>query len=287
VEVEDRFVTNSPAEIFGYHIGNITTEAKESRRKHWCPFVESVCDRISRSITYPLGVCTISQDSTIYAVCPHRFAGKGSFDGVPLVLETIALHYFGGQADLVTFSDVKLPNYGTIDFVLAKHKPCIAEIDDFVPVELRAFSPVSIAQLVRGINDFMAGVDISNQTYYNGINIERTIRMFLAQVFNKGIVYETWSVKSYWVIQEYIYANLVKRYGLKREGYSAEHASRFALQEYSSEGNKITLHATRFVSVSVDEMYQAMRNNPGLPSRGQFVATLNDKLKARLSLKFE
>ena len=81
--------------------------------------------------------------------------------------------------------------------------------------------------------------------------------------------------------------NLVKWYGLKQKSYSAEHASRFALQEYSSEGNKITLHATRFVSVSVDEMYQAMRNNPGLPGKGQFVASLNDKLKARLSLKFE
>ena len=280
-------MTNYPAEIFGYHIGNITAEAKESRREHWCPFMESVCDRISHSIAYPLGVCTISHEGMLYAICPHRFAGKGSIEGVPLVLENIALHHFGELTDLVTFLDVKLPNYGTIDFVIARHKPCKAEIDDFVSVELRSFSPVSIAQLVRGIKEFMASVDISNQTYYNGINIERTIRMFLAQVFNKGIVYEAWGVKSYWVIQEYIYANLVKRYGLKREGYSAEHASRFALQEYSSEDDKITLHATRFVSVSVDEMYQAMRNNPGLPSKGQFVAALNDKLKARLSLKFE
>jgi hypothetical protein len=30
-----------------------------------------------------------------------------------------------------------------------------------------------------------------------------------------------------------------------------------------------------------------MRNNPSLPKKDQFVATLNEKLKARLNLKFE
>lgn len=280
-------MTNYPAEIFGYHIGNITTEAKESRRKHWCPFMESVCDRISHSIAYPLGVCTILHDGLFYAACPHRFEGNGAIDGIPLVLENIALHHFGELTDLVVFSDVKLPSYGIIDFVVARHKPLKAEIDDFVPVELRAFSPVSTVQLVRGINDFMASVNVSNKAYDIDINIDYTIRRFLTQVFNKGIVYETWGIKSYWVLQEYIYANLVKRYGLKREGFSAEHASRFALQDLFLDGNKIKLQATRYVSVSVDEIYQAMRNNPGLPNKKQFVTALNDKLKARLNLKFE
>ena len=250
-------MANRPAEIFGYLIDNKTAEARRACEKHWCPFTERLCDKTSRSIVYPLGICTISRGDMFYAICPHRFEEKGSIEGIPLAEENIALHYFGELKNLVTFSEMKLPNYGTINFVIARHKPFKAEIDDFIPVELRAFSP------------------------------ENTARRFLAQVFDKGIVYENWGVKSYWVIQEYIYANLVKRYGLKQEGYSEEHASRFALQEFSSAGNKLSLQSTRIVSTSVDEIYRSMRSNSGLPNKGQFVAALNEKLKARLSLKFE
>jgi hypothetical protein len=35
-----------------------------------------------------------------------------------------------------------------------------------------------------------------------------------------------------------------------------------------------------------DEMYQAMRNNPGLPNKDEFVQKLNAKLQARLSVRF-
>ena len=89
---------------------------------------------------------------------------------------------------------------------------------------------------------------------------------------NKGIVYEAWGIRCYWVIQEYIYANLVKRYGLKTEGYSPEHASWFALYNLKQKGNRLTLTPSRFVSTTVDAMYQAMKNNPGLPNRERFVS---------------
>lgn len=138
--------------------------------------------------------------------------------------------------------------------------------------------------MVQSINDFMAGVNISNQTYHMGINIDRTIRRFLAEVLDKGIVYETWGIKSYWVIQEYIYANLVKRYGLKQEGFSTEDASRFALQDFTPNGDMIKLQTTRYVSVSVDEIYQVMRNDSGLPSKTRFIAALNDRLKRTIEL---
>ena len=50
--------------------------------------------------------------------------------------------------------------------------------------------------------------------------------------------------------------------------------------------------ATRFISTTVDEVYQAMRNNPGLPDKDEaaslprFVQRLNTKLQARLSVQF-
>jgi len=34
-----------------------------------------------------------------------------------------------------------------------------------------------------------------------------------------------------------------------------------------------------------DEVYQAMRNNPGLPNKDEFVQKLNTKLQARFSVR--
>jgi hypothetical protein len=280
-------MNNHPAEIFGYYVGNSSLEASEVRKAHWCPFTDKVCNKSSRLLDFPFGVCTTAHGDTFYTICPRRFEEKGTIEGIPRVLENVALHYFGNLANLVLFSEIKLPNVGSIDFVLVRHKPMKAEVDDFLPVEFQSDSTTGTGPLVQSLKDFMAGINILENKYDFGINTYDTIKRSITQLFNKGIVYETWGIKSYWVIQEYIYANLVKRYGLKMEGFSAEHASRFALQDFSRNGNKIKLQTTRYVSVSVDEIYQAMRNNPGLPNKGHFVAILNDKLKARLNLKFE
>jgi len=278
---------NRPAEIFGYHFNDVSLEAKQARKKHWCPFTDRLCSKRSRLIDYPFGVCTVEHGNGFYTICPRRFEERGTLEGIPRVLENIALHYFGDFANLVLFSEVKLPNVGTMDFVLVRHKPMKAEVDDFIPLEFQSDSTTGTSPLVQGLKDFVAGSDLLNKTYNFGINTYDTIKRSITQLFNKGIVYENWGIKSYWIIQEYIYANLVKRYGLKQDGFSDVHASRFALQELSFTGNKLSLNATRFVSVSVDEIYQAMRINPGLPGKGQFIASLNEKLRARLSLKFE
>lgn len=278
---------NRPAEVFGHSIHDVSLEARKARKDHWCPFTDSVCNKKSRLIDYPFGVCTVEHNAEFYTVCPSRFEEQGSIVGISRVLEDVALHYFGNLANNIAFSEVKLPNVGTIDFVLVRHKPMRAEVDDFVPVEFQSDSTTGTGQLVQGLQDFMTNVDVRTRKYKFGINTYDTIKRSITQLLNKGIVYEAWEIKSYWIIQEYIYANLVRRYGLKRDGYSAEYASRFALYDFSVQQNHLRLQATRFVSISVDEVYQAMRNNPGLPAKDQFVGVLNAKLNARLNLKFD
>jgi hypothetical protein len=286
INSREKSMTNHPAEIFGYFAGDSSPEAFQARKKHWCRFAGKLCNKNSRLIDYPFGVCTVLHGDALYTICPRRFEEKGTID-IPLVLENIALHYFGGLDNLMLFPEVRLPNVGAIDYVLVRHKPVKAEIDDFIPVEFQSDSTTGTGPLVQSLRDFMSSTNVLGKRYNFGINTYDTIKRSITQLFNKGIVYENWGIKSYWVIQEYIYANLVKRYGLKRDGYLEEHASRFALQELSLENNQVKLQSTRYVSVSVDEVYQAMRNNPSLPKKDQFVAALNEKLKARLSLKFE
>ena len=277
---------NRPSEIFGYPPADRSKAAQQARQQHWCPFADKVCNKQSRLIDYPFGVCSAEHGGNINAVCPRRFEERGGIEGVPRVIEDIAIHYFGDLNNVIPFAEVKLPNIGTIDYVLVKHKPMQAEVQDFVTVEFQTDSTTGTGKLVQGLRDFVAGNDIQSQTYAFGMNTYDTIKRSVTQLLNKGIVYEAWNIKCYWVIQEYIYANLVRRYGLKTDGYVPEHASRFALYNLKPKDSRLTLTPSRYVSTTVDEVYSAMKNNPGLPSKDKFVKALDAKLKAKLGVTF-
>ncbi len=281
-----RAANNRPAEIFGYPLQNESKEAQTTREHHWCPFADEVCNKRSGLLKYPFGVCSVEHHSELHAICPRRFREVGNIAGISRVLEDVTRHYFGDFDNVISFFEVKLPNIGTIDCVLVRHKPLKAEVDDFVTIEFQADSTTGTGQVVQGMRDFFDGVNVRGKSYAFGLNTYDSLKRSMTQLLNKGVVYERWDTKCYWVIQEYIYANLVKRYGFKQDGYAPEHASRFALYDLVRRGKRIKLEPTRFISTTVDEVYQAMRNNPGVPNKDQFVRTLNTKLQAKLNLEF-
>lgn len=276
---------NRPAEVFGCPIDNQSEIAQNIRARHWCPFQNRRCDKKSRLIDFPFGVCSAEYGGEIRIVCPHRFKEQSSIKGVSKVLEDVAAHYFGDFDNIVAFPEVRLPNVGNIDFVLVRHKPMKPEVEDFVSVEFQSDSTTSTGALVQGIRDFLQGRNLRSRSYKFGMNTYDSIKRAITQLMNKGIVYESWGAKCYWVIQEYIYANLVKRYGIKTDGFSPEHASRFALYKLVARNNFLKLECARFVSTTVDEVYQAMRNNPDMPAKDEFVKQLNAKLQIQLNVR--
>lgn len=163
------------------------------------------------------------------------------------ILEDIALHYFGDLSNLIPFSKVKLPPVGRTDYVLARHKPMQAEIDDFVLVEL----PLD-----------------SNQDF------EQTI-------LNKGIICEAWNIKSYWIFPENVYANLVKRFGFIKSDYHPLHACRFVLYDLIPQGDLLTLTPTRYASATIDEI-DHLPGISNVPSKDKFVQNLNARLRTEL-----
>jgi len=272
-----------PAEIFGYPTGNRSDAAQDARQQYWCPFREEPCIKKSRLIKFPFGVCSVEYDGGgVRAICPHRFEERGSIAGVSRVLEDIAGHYFGSTDNTVVFSEVRLPNVGNIDYVIIKHKPMQSTVEEFVAVEFQSDSTTGTSGSVNGIRDFYEGRDLRSLSYRFGMNTYDSIKRAITQLMNKGIVYEAWNSKCYWVIQEYIYANLVTRYSLKKDGFSPQHASVFALYDMVPSGDRLTLTPNRFVSPTVEEVYQAMRNNPAVPNKDKFVQKLNEKLRLRL-----
>lgn len=280
-----RRVVNRPAEIFGHLIGDNSSTAVDARRRHWCPFQDRVCNKQSRLVDYPFGVCSVQHDSSVYSICPSRFEESGTLEQTALVLEDATLHYFGTLNNVIPFPEVRLPKVGSIDYVLVRHRPMRAEVEDFVTVEFQSDQTSGTGALVRAMSEFMDGQDIASRSYRFGMNTYDTIKRSVTQLFNKGLVYEAWGVKSYWVMQEYIYDNLATRYGLKESGYDPDDATRFALYNLEPMEDRLTLKRKRIVSVSVDEVYQAMRNNPGSPGKDAFVASLTRRLQATLKLQ--
>ena len=202
---------------------------------------------------------------------------------MPRVLEDVAKHYFGDTDNIVVFAETRLPDVGSIDFVIVKHRAMRPEIDDFVAVEIQADSTTGTGELVRAFQEFTSGGDVADSNYQFGANTYDSIKRTVTQLMNKGMVYERWGTKCYWVIQEYIYANLASRFGLAEGHYRAEDSTRFALYSLLPRGERLALRPTRVLSTSVDDVYQAMRNNPGIPTKDAFVKALNHKLQLRLA----
>ena len=219
----------------------------------------------------------------VRAVCPHRFDERGTLDGVPMVLENIATHYFGDTNNTVIFSELTLPSVGRIDYVIVRHKPMTREVDDFTTVEMQSDSTTSTGKLVDGMRDFQEGGDLFGKSYGFNMNTYDSIKRAITQLMNKGTVYEHWGTKCYWVIQEYIYENLINRYGFKPDGFMQEDASIFALHDIVPDGDRLWLTPTRFVSTSVEEVYQAMRHNRAMPRKDEFISKLNAKLHLKLN----
>jgi len=195
-----------PAEVFGYPIDDRSSAAQSSRDRHWCPFVNKHCDKKTRLLPYPMGVCSVRYGDSIIALSPQRFLQDRT------VFLDIADHHFGARNDILLFEEVSVPTalaLGRFDFVLARHKPLSSEIDDFVIIEMQTGQTTSTGGLVNALDDFMQGKEIEGRSYPFGLNLADIWKRAFTQVLTKGIVAERWGHKIYWVVQEPVYQDLL------------------------------------------------------------------------------
>ena len=272
-------MAKAPAEVFGYSTVDKSTEAQSARGRHWCPFVNQTCNKQSRLIDYPMGVCSVHFNGEIIAVCPRRFLQARR------VFHDIADTYFGTRNDLIVFTEVGLPTIGTFDYVMVKHRPISAEIEDFVIIEFQTGQTTGTGKLVEGLRDVMGGEDISGRTYGFGLNLYDIWKRSFTQILNKGIVMEAWGRKILWVVQQQVFGDLVRRYHLGDLPYDASHASVFSTYDLVVHSGHIELNHCNLRSSSVDALFAAFRNNPNIPTRREFEATLASKLQANIGFK--
>ena len=270
-----------PAEVFGYSFRSALDLPKKGRKKYWCPFAHDKCNKQSRLIKYPMGVCSVQYGNNLVALCPRRFLQDNT------VFKDIADHYFQTRNDLIVFSEIGVAQTGTFDYVMVKHKPFSSEIEDFVVVEFQTGQTTGTGQLVKGLKDCLAGKNIEGKNYGFGLNLADIWKRSFTQILNKGIVLENWGHKIYWVVQEPVYQDFLNRYNLNGMTYDGKHTTVFAIYDLSPDADKCNLFQTRIESSTVEDLFKAFRNNPNIPSRATFLKKLETKLNAKMELKLE
>ncbi len=268
-----------PSEIFGCYFQNLMPEAEDMRRKFWCPFHESQCYKQSRLIDIPFGVCSAHVDGQEIALCPRRFLEKNR------VFQTIAGSQFGTSENVLVFSEVGLPGIGNFDFVMVKHKPFRAQVEDFVAIEFQTGQTTSTGQLVKGFKTFMENRSFPEGASYRfGINMYDIWKRTFTQILNKGIIMEKWGKKIFWVVQDPVFSYFQQKFRLSDMGYERTHCSVFSLYDLKVNDNRLDLVATRMFSSTVDALFDAFRRNDDIPPVEKFIERLETKLSGDMQI---
>lgn len=268
-----------PAEVFGFPIEVTGGQAERCRQAYRCPFMGKKCDKKSRLLTFPMGVCSVTYGEGVISLCPRRFLEKRT------VFKDVAELHFGGTEDLLVFQEVGLAGIGTFDYVMVKHERMGEKIEDFVVIEFQGGQTTGTGKLVQALKEFMGGDDIREKSYGFGLNLADIWKRAFTQVLTKGMVLESWGQKIFWVVQAEIYENLRERYRLEVMDYNAAHSTVFMVYDLESRDRGYELVKISVESATVDQLFDAFRNNRDLPSKEAFLRRLEGKMKVKLGLR--
>jgi len=266
-----------PVEIFGYPIDNSSIEAQQTRSKYWCPFMDQKCDKQSRIIPYPMGVCSVLHMGHVIPICPNRLLQD------KVVLSEAAKEFLGGTDNILVFAEVRLQQAGTFDFVLVKHKPLSSKVDDFCIVELQSDSTTGTGELVKALGDFFSGKEVSSKRYNYGMNTYNTIKLVYTQILNKGQTLEKWGKKIVWAYPRYIFENTVKRFNLSNLEYNLGNSTVFFIYDLIRENNVYNLHLVDKKSSTIENLLKAFTDQT-TPRLDRFINTLESKIKLHLGV---
>jgi len=268
-----------PSEIFGYYWENKSYNANACRKGHLCPFHGSKCFKQSRLIDIPFGVCTAHYDGAELALCPRRFLESST------VFRDIAEHHFKNLNNILVFSEVGLNGIGNFDFVMIKHKPVSIEIEDFVIIEFQTGQTTSTGKLVEAFLDYTKTGHFNEKFSYGfGINSYDIWKRTFTQILNKGIILEKWKKKIYWVVQDQIFQYFQKKYRLNTMSYNDSHSTVFTLYDLKKKENSLVLNQTRIFSSTIDDLFNAFRQNDEIPPVEEFIGRIQKKIKDNINL---
>lgn len=265
-----------PAEVFGHHWSSNTPDAINCRANYFCPFTGVKCNKQTRKVDYPMGVCSINYQNDILALCPNRFLQNN------VIFEDIANKYFGSTDNQAVLHEIRLEGFGSFDHVIVKHEPMSTKIIDFVIVEVQGYQTTGTGGLVRGLKDAMASPPNVENVYSFGLNEYDIVKRTLTQMLHKGKAIEAWNQSIFWVMQEPLYNGFTRRYNISSLDYSDDDTTKFAIYDLNPTDGTYELALKYYKSSTLDNLFDAFRYNFGVPDKAKFMDKLRKKLSSNL-----
>lgn len=191
-------------------IGEILGEPAEYMRNpvtldYQCPFINSKCTKRSQRFSGPYPVCSIfhgkNENRKLMCVCPKRFF-QASF--TQKIIETCWVGEI--PKDPIVVHEVKMEDFGNVDFVIADLDDSKKHVIQFISVELQA---VDITGTVEpAFQSVINSDEVCEKSFNYGINWENVRKRYITQLINKGFFHHHWKSKIVAVIQETLYDNL-------------------------------------------------------------------------------
>lgn len=271
---------NNPNEIFTYPVESKAKDAIKGFKSYNCRFIGRQCDKQSRTIDYPMGVCSVNAQGLKPIICPHRFLEDN------IVFINACKAAFGSTNNVLLFSEVKISNVGSFDFVLVKHKPISNKVEDFCVVEFQSDSTTGTGKLVNALEDFTQNIDVLKKHYRFGMNTYNTIKLSYIQMLIKGQVFEKWNKKIFWVMQNFVFDNMAKRFCLEELEYNSKHTTQYHIYDLVRNKDKYNLKLVLKKSSSIANLLKAFTHQP-IPSKDEFIDLLEEKIKLKVGLLIE
>lgn len=263
-------------EIFGQPVDSINIDMI-SESQYNCPFINKKCVKQSRTIDYPMGVCCVYFQNSEIIICPERFKENNK------VFRNVANKFFGSANNTIVFSEVKLKKIGSFDFVLVKHEQLSAKVDDFVIIEFQSDSTTGTGKLVNNLKDVFERKELE-KSYAFGMNTYNTIKLSFIQMLMKGQVVETWNKNIVWIIQDFIFSNMVNRFHLPRNSFDNTKSNHFFLYSLKRLKGRFSLRSGNKYSYTISELKRAFENEY-LPKLEDFIEVLENKVRLKLEIK--
>lgn len=270
----------NPNEIFTYSVEDKSELASRAVNEYHCRYLDNKCDKKSQGVQYPMGVCSVNYGVNKPIICPHRFLENNS------VFINAATSAFGDTNNVLLFKEIGIRRVGTFDFVLVKHKPISSQVEDFCIVEFQSDSTTATGALVDALKDFMNGEDVSQNAYPFGLNTYNTLKLSYIQMLIKGQILERWNKNVFWIMQKYVYDNMVNRFGLIDLGDNPAYKTHYHIYDLFQENAGYVLKMVETHSTTNANLIRAFTHQP-TPNIDTFIKVLEKRIKLKLGLTIE
>lgn len=199
-----------PCHVIGEVLGRPAQQLRERGSASFeCPFIGMQCIKRSQKVAGPFPVCSVyraAREGTVpgpgelVAVCPKRFMDTDFLHKVADIC------WEGEPPEDPTFvHEVKMAEYGSVDFVIAQLDGERNTVLDFVSVELQAID-VS-GSYASAYTALMKSEHLPSRPTF-GFNWANVRKRYITQLIQKGIFHHHWGTKIASVLQDHVYEYL-------------------------------------------------------------------------------